>query len=311
MIDDYSAPNGIGLNANETLQQINEFNDSLNQTTQQLNELQGIWERTLQALNKRGIQIQIDFSRMLTGVRQQLERSQTLSNLSARRLMQFQELITTSALLTSSLEFEQVMEKVLDSVIKLTGAERVYLMLKHGDDPELKVQIARNAERHTLSTEDVTFSRGIIQTVIQGRAPLITTNAQSDERFSGLQSVIVNELRSIIIVPMFLKEQLIGVLYADNRIEQGVFNQEMTSILAAFANQAAIAISNARLFEKISAELKAAQNQVQALLNQIDYEKVQNKVVEITSSDYFQNIASRAKEMRKRNDKSGGEGGNP
>jgi transcriptional regulator with GAF, ATPase, and Fis domain len=299
----FEEQNGTGLNADQTLRQINEFNDSLNQTTQQLNELQAIWERTLQALNKRGIQIQIDFARMLTGVRQQLERSQTLSNLSARRLMQFQELITTSALLTSSLEFEQVMEKVLDSVIKLTGAERVYLMLKHGDDPELKVQIARNAQRHTLSTEDVTFSRGIIQTVIEARAPLITTNAQSDERFSGMQSVIVNELRSIIIVPMFLKEQLIGVLYADNRIEQGVFNQEMTSILAAFANQAAIAISNARLFEKISAELRAAQNQVKALLDQIDYDKVQNKVVEITSSEYFQSIATRAKEMRKRNDK--------
>ncbi len=306
MFDDQN--NGAGLHADETLRQINEFNDSLNQTTQQLNELQTIWERTLQALNKRGIQIQIDFSRMLSGVRQQLERSQSLSNISARRLMQFQELITTSALLTSSLEFEQVMEKVLDSVIKLTGAERVYLMLKHGDDPELKVQIARNAERHTLSTEDVTFSRGIIQTVIEARAPLITTNAQSDERFSGLQSVIVNELRSIIIVPMFLKEQLIGVLYADNRIEQGVFNQEMTSILAAFANQAAIAISNARLFEKISAELRAAQNQVKALLDQIDYEKVQHKVVEITSSEYFQSIATRAKEMRKR-DKPGGDQG--
>jgi transcriptional regulator with GAF, ATPase, and Fis domain len=286
--------------SDETLKQINDFNESLNQTGHQIDELQAVLGRTIQALSKRGIQIQIDFVKMLTSVKQQLEHSQKMSSITARRLIQFQELVATSALLTSSLEFEQVMEKVLDTVINLTGAERVFLMLKQGEDEDLKVHIARNSQHQTLTSEDVTFSRGVLQTVIDAKTPLITTNAQNDERFTAMRSVFVNDLRSIIIVPLFLKEHLIGVLYADNRIEQGVFSQDMTPILAAFANQAAIAISNARLFEKISTELKEAQHQVQELLVRIDHDKVRQEVSQITSTDYFQRIASRAAEIRER-----------
>src|SRR5258708_110487 len=138
------AQQSVAIPTDDTLKQINEFNDSLNQTGQQITEVQAIWGRTIQALNKRGIQIQIDFVKMMNNVRQQLERSQMLSSLTMRRLMQFQELVATSALLTSSLEFEKVMEKVLDSIINLTGAERVFLMLKTTEEDELKVQIARN-----------------------------------------------------------------------------------------------------------------------------------------------------------------------
>jgi transcriptional regulator with GAF, ATPase, and Fis domain len=286
--------------SDDILKQINEFHDSLNQTGTQIDELSAVWSRTITALGNRGIQIQIDFVKMLASVKQQLAHSQQLSTLTARRLTQFQELVTTSALLTSSLEFEQVMEKVLDTVINLTGAERVFLMLKQTDSDDLKVHIARNSQHQTLSAEEITFSRGVLQTVIDGKTPLITTNAQTDERFADMRSVFLNDLRSIIIVPLFLKERLVGVLYADNRIEQGVFSQEMTPILAAFANQAAIAISNARLFEKISADLKEAQKQVQELLVHIDYEKVRREVTQITSSEYFQQLASNASEMRER-----------
>lgn len=289
--------------SNNTLDRIDEFNESLNQTGRQIDNLRSLLGRTVQALGNRGIQIKIDFTKMLAGMKQQLETSQQLSALTTHRLIQFQELVATGALLTSSLEFGQVMEKVLDTVISLTGAERVFLMLKHRDSDELKVHIARNAQHQTLSEDSITFSRGVIQTVIDGKTPLITTNAQTDERFAGMRSVIVNELRSIMIVPLFLKEQLIGVLYADNRIEQGVFSQEMTPILAAFANQAAIAIANARLFEEINTELKEVKHQVQELLVKIDQDKLHQEVSRITESDTFQRIATRAAEMRQRAEK--------
>lgn len=297
------------IEIDNTLEKITEFDESLNQTGRQIDDLHSLLGRTIQALGNRGVQIKIDFGKRLGTIKQQLENSQKLSALTSRRLLQFQELVTTGALLTSSLEFGQVMEKVLDTVISLTGAERVFLMLKQRDSDDLKVHIARNAQHQTLSADAVTFSRGVIQTVIDGKTPLITTNAQTDERFAAMRSVIVNDLRSIIIVPLFLKEQLIGVLYADNRIEQGVFSQDMTPILSAFANQAAIAIANARLFEKINSELKEAKIQVQELLVKIDEEKLRQDVSLITDSDSFQRIAAKATEMRRRAAKLKGEAG--
>ncbi len=105
---------------------------------------------------------------------------------------------------------------------------------------------------------------------------------------------------SMLIIPLILKDKVVGALYADNRVEQGVFSQENIPLLSAFANQAAIAISNARLFEKVQDELKEAQRQVQALLVEIDQSRVQEKVKEITESEYFQDLSSKVKDLRRR-----------
>jgi transcriptional regulator with GAF, ATPase, and Fis domain len=276
--------------------------EQLVQTAEQTGQLQTLLERTLQALGKRGIQIQVDFGGMLQGVNQGLDRSQKSAQYILRQISQLQELVHTSALLTSSLEFDRVLEEVIDTVIKLTGAERAYLMLKPGGAEELKIQVARNAQRESINKDDITFSHGIINTAIEQRAPLLATNAQDDERFKDLKSVMVNQLRSIIIVPLMLKDQVVGVLYADNRIEQGVFSQENVPLLNAFANQAAIAISNARLFEKVREDLKEAQRQVERLLIEIDKTRVEEKVSEITESDYFKEITSKARDMRRRSE---------
>ena len=256
----------------------------------------------MQVLNKRGIQIQIDFDSMLQALNQQLEKSQKSALATQKQLAQMQELVHTSALITSSLEFDRVLEEVLDTVIKLTGAERAYLMLTQGENRDLRVQVARNNAQETLSKDAITFSHQMINAAIDQKAPLVTTNAQEDERFSGLNSVFVNELRSIIIVPLILKDKVVGVLYADNRIEQGIFSQENIPLLSAFANQAAIAISNARLFEKVQDELKEAQRQVQQLLVEIDHSRLEEKVKEITESEYFQELTNKVRDLRRRKD---------
>ena len=56
-------------------------------------------------------------------------------------------------------------------------------------------------------------------------------------------------LRSILCVPLKAKGEMIGVIYADNRIRSGIFTQKDLGLLVAFANQAAVAIENARLFD--------------------------------------------------------------
>lgn len=273
----------------------------LMRSTEQAEELQKVLGRALQALSRRGVQIQVDFSGMLETLHASLEKSQKHAQFVQKQLSQMQELVHTSALLTSSLEFDEVLEEVIDTVIKLTGAERAYLMLTQGENQELKVQVARNASKESLSGDDITFSQGIINTAIQQRTPLVTTNAQADERFVGMKSVVMNELRSIIIVPLMLKDKVVGVLYADNRVEQGVFSQESVPLLSAFANQAAIAISNARLFEKVRDDLKEAQRQVATLLVEIDQQRVDEKVKEITETEYFKNLSMKAKVLRQKN----------
>ncbi len=79
----------------------------------------------------------------------------------------------------------------------------------------------------------------------------MTMNAQEDDRFSAQQSIISYRLRSILCVPLKIKDSITGVIYADNRIASGIFGDTDRDLLAAFANQAAVAIENARLFREI------------------------------------------------------------
>ncbi|MEK7784010.1 MAG: adenylate/guanylate cyclase domain-containing protein, partial [Chloroflexota bacterium] len=106
----------------------------------------------------------------------------------------------------------------------------------------------------------------IMDRVAQTGEPVVTTNAQEDPRFGKQESVVAFNLRSILCVPLKMKGELTGVIYADNRVRTGLFNERDRDILVAFANQAAVAIENARLFENVKRSL----DEVTRLKNLLD-----------------------------------------
>jgi adenylate cyclase len=100
-----------------------------------------------------------------------------------------------------------------------------------------------------------TISQSIINRVVKEKSPILTTNAQEDPRFTGQDSIIAYCLRSIMCVPLLLKQKLIGVIYVDNRLRTSIFTNTDLNTLQAFANQTAVAIENARLFTSLSQTL--------------------------------------------------------
>lgn len=240
---------------------------------------------------------------LLSLVREMRRDVQIISRASAQdatRIYQLEELLRISALITSSLEPEQVLEEVMDTVIHLTNAERGYLMLLDEETDSFVIRTSRNRGRRALPEEDVIFSRSIAHAAIDQAEPIITSNAQSDPRFQGLQSVSVNNLRSIMAIPLVLQGKVIGVLYADNPVAQGVFTQEIVPVLSAFAAQAAIAIDNAKRFSQVKAELARAEQEVLELRIQIDERKREQAVREITETEYFQELEALARNLRRK-----------
>ena len=159
-------------------------------------------------------------------------------------------LASTTEAINSSLELDEVLQIVMDTIIRLTDAERGFLMLKdpHG---EMAIRVARNWEQESLNPSEFAISRTIIQRVMDTCEPVLTTNAQEDPRFGRQESIVAFNLRSILCVPLKAKNDMIGVIYADNRIRAGIFNEAEKDLLCVFANQAAIAIENARLFASV------------------------------------------------------------
>ena len=168
-------------------------------------------------------------------------------------------------IINSSLELDEVLRIVMDNIVRLTKAERGFLMLRD-ESGNMSPRIARNWEMESINSSEKNVSSTVVQRVINTGESVVTTNAQEDQRFVGQESIVAFNLRSILCVPLKVKNDLIGVIYADNRIRAGIFADSEKDLLEAFANQAAVAIDNARLFSS----LKQTLEEVTALKNLMD-----------------------------------------
>jgi PAS domain S-box-containing protein len=196
---------------------------------------------------------------------QVLEQVQTLAGRLARISRQvsrleeerqdLSELADIGHVVNSTLKLDDVLRIVMDTIVRLTGAERGFLMLKdRGGD--MGIGVARNWEQESIQDTELSISRSVISRVVSSGEAVLTTNAQEDPRFGGKDSIVAYSLRSILCVPLLnRKGELAGVIYTDNRIRSGIFTEAERKLLTAFANQAAVAIENARLFESIRQSL--------------------------------------------------------
>jgi sigma-B regulation protein RsbU (phosphoserine phosphatase) len=170
----------------------------------------------------------------------------------------------------SSLNLDEVLNLVMDEVIATTRAERGFVMLRENDE-QLVFRVARGMDQETIDEPQFQVSRSVVERVAREGQPILTSDAQTDDRFSMRQSVMNLRLRSILCVPLQIKEQVQGVIYVDNRLQSGIFAQADLDLLTSIASSAAIAIENARLYQvavekgRLERELQMAR-EVQASL---------------------------------------------
>ena len=166
----------------------------------------------------------------------------------------FEALYNVSRLIGSSLDLQTVLDQVIDAIIGLTGAERGFLMLRD-DDGGLTVKVARNFDQQTISKADASFSRTIVNQVLDSGRPIVTTNAVEDPRFAQKASIVMQALRSVMATPLRARGSVIGVAYVDNKVVAGLFTEGDLAALDTLAGQAAVAIDNALLFSATDQEL--------------------------------------------------------
>jgi Nif-specific regulatory protein len=157
------------------------------------------------------------------------------------------ELLTDiSQSLNSTLNLNELLEKIIDSVIRLTDTDRGFLMLMNGGGA-LEFTIARDREKRSLEEGDFTISMTIANDVARSGKPLFLSDALEDARFKDQKSVLNLQLRTAVCVPLTVEDKVLGVIYADSgRLSPSLSPDDM-SIVSAFASQAAIAIENAKL----------------------------------------------------------------
>jgi len=153
--------------------------------------------------------------------------------------------------LNTSLDLDDVLSRVLDQLIDVVHAERGFLMLRDETGGDLQFAAARGADGRPLAQGDFGLSRNIVRDVWERQRPLLTIDAQMDERLRQHESVVIQGIHSVMCAPLRVRGGAVGVVYVDSRTERALFDTAHLDLLAAFCNQAAIAIDNARLFEDL------------------------------------------------------------
>jgi len=177
--------------------------------------------------------------------------------------------------LASEHDLERLLERVTESAVELSGAEHGFVLLV-GADSKLVKRVQRGAEG-SRSDPHAAFSSSIAEAVLIDGEPIVTVDAASDQRVSEYLSVHRLALRSLACLPIRSQRGTVGVLYLEHRRYRGRFSEADMDVLHAFADQAAIAVENARLIadveqrradlESANATLEQARREIQTLLD--------------------------------------------
>lgn len=164
-----------------------------------------------------------------------------------KTIRELEALIEVGAQLSRISNTDQVLSDTLEKVLGLMQADRGFIMLLD-DEGVLKPSIAKNMEvddEEFLDGEGQ-YSRSFAAKVIEQKKTLVSTNVAEDPRFQS-ESIISQRILSIMAAPLLCADQLLGCLYIDVKESIRYYSDEDAAFFTALANQAAIAIENARL----------------------------------------------------------------
>lgn len=157
--------------------------------------------------------------------------------------------------LAMSLDVNATLGSVMKQLIAMTGGERGAVLLRD-ENGSLVPRAAHNIGPGTF--ED--YSRTVATQALAERKPVVVANALDDPSLNNSMSIVGLSLRSIVCVPLILKEDAIGVLYVDSAARSNVFDQTDLDLLVSFASLAATAIENARLHETLLVRSRELEN---------------------------------------------------
>jgi Nif-specific regulatory protein len=181
-------------------------------------------------------------------------------------------------IINSTLDLQEVLTRVLDVCIRRLRAERGMIILLDPLTGALRTRVARNI-REGSEAESKRSPQSIIKEVIQNGQAVMSADARADERFVESESVIAENIVSILCVPLIMKERIAGAIYIDHRQARHLFSPRDLSFLEAFADQAAIAIENARLYEELEEARTRLSLENETLRNEVLVEKHLDSIV--------------------------------
>ncbi len=195
-----------------------------------------------------------------------LEKSRLLQE-AQQRADQLATLSEVSIAISSTLDLEVALQRIMDRAVQILHAEAGSLLLVDLLRKELTFEVVLGPTGSDLRGMKTSIGKGIVGTVAQTGKPIIVNDVATDPRWNiAFDEATDFQTKNILCVPMIDHDrQVIGVIELINKQDGTVFSQVDSNLLLSFAAQAAIAIENARVFTRTDKALAERIQELQAL----------------------------------------------
>lgn len=151
-----------------------------------------------------------------------------------------------TAALNSTLDLEQVLNLILERLQQVVCFDSASLMLVKGDELNVVAVRGHPYPEEALAVHFSVCGNALASEVVEQKKVVVVPDVKGDRRFEELGRA--EYVRGWMGVPLLARDQVIGIMTLDNR-KPDVYTEEDSSLALAFASQAALAVTNARLYE--------------------------------------------------------------
>lgn len=179
---------------------------------------------------------------------------ENISNLERSNKVLF-VLYEISRQLNSITDFNGLLNKIMDLIFVIIDADYGFLILTgDGDRDDLVPVVVKYKDEKIKEKGELKASRTIINRVIQDKISLLTSNAMTDSRLDHGKSLFIQQIRSAMCVPLWKKDDIIGVIQLGSISLENHFNEDDLQLLQTISSQMAMIIEQASLNEQIREE---------------------------------------------------------
>lgn len=173
-------------------------------------------------------------------------------------------LVKISREINSIQEQTELFERILQIAMQTLAAERGFILLQALNTETGFIAHAAKNISHEAIADIAQISGSVVRHILSGGEAVVWHDSDLPEGLAKTESIIAHRIRSVACVPLRLKNRLVGAIYLDSHATARAFTQQALPFLDAFANQAAIAIENARLYQNLREENRRLRAEVQA-----------------------------------------------
>lgn len=189
-----------------------------------------------------------------------------------RRAQQLSTLNVITRQLTSTLDLQLLLHNILENAVSILNSEAGSLFLVDAQTDEMIFQVTVGPVASNLVGQRLPAGTGVVGKAVISRQPVIINDVQASVGYNPATDKQTGFItRTILAVPMEVKDRVIGVIEIINKKDGLPFIMEDQNLLSAFAGQAAVAIENARLYTLTDQELTARVEEL-SVMQRIDRE---------------------------------------